>query len=91
MYKQIHIPDFVVEAIDKILRGMYSSSLNCRITVKEVVDLIPENLREIAKTDIYDNGWRYYESLYKKRGWNVTFDRPSADESYEANFTFKSA
>lgn len=85
-----HIPDIVVPAIDKILRQKYSSNLNCTITVKELLALIPECEREVAKTDIFYDGWRYYASLYEQRGWTVIFNKSSNDKAYDANFTFKS-
>lgn len=89
--REKHIPNFVVRAIDNILRQKYSSSLDCTISVQEIVDLIPEDKREMAKVDIFYNGWRYYESLYTQRGWNVAYQGPTQEDNYEANFTFKSA
>jgi len=44
--------------------------------------------RGLTRQGMYDKGWMDVEDAYRKAGWDVDFDKPGYNETYEANFTF---
>ena len=42
-----------------------------------------------SRTTIFENNLLDVEPLYEAAGWNVTYDKPGYNETYEASFTFR--
>lgn len=85
--KQESIPDFVIEAFNElIIKGMNTSGSVC-IKQKDVVALITSK-QQISSNAIYSSGWLDVENIYRSAGWNVEYDSPGYNESYDATFTF---
>lgn len=83
------IPEFVIEAVNNILKKEYRGD-SVTILQKEIMTEVM-NLRtdlSLSKEDIYKNHWLDFEPLFRKNGWNVSYDKPGYNESYEARFTF---
>ena len=82
-----YIPQFVIEsfneAIIQNLRGKESTVIQ-----KDVVAVIKEKMKGLKIKD-FNSDWLNVEPLYKKEGWEVTYDKPGYNESYDASFCFK--
>ena len=42
----------------------------------------------LKENDIFDKGSLNVETIYRKDGWNVEYDKPGYNESYDASFKF---
>jgi len=102
--KQYSIPDEIFEAFNNLIaKNFHSGSSNfkqkevveeilCRLRDKDLnLDILKNINRDDASLEslIYANYWLDVEDIYRKVGWIVKYDKPSYNESYDANFTFK--
>ena len=81
------IPDFVIDIVNRLIRQNYQSRRKCSIIeqreiVKEIKALI--NIYGLE----FNIKWLDFEELYRNAGWNVEYDKPGYNESYEATFKF---
>jgi len=84
----IPIPDFVIEAINNLIKKNYRGS-SFTIKLQEIVQAIIANSRgSITQDKIYAEKWLDFEYIYRKNGWNVIYDKPGYDETYDAFFKF---
>jgi hypothetical protein len=82
------IPSFVFEAINNLLKNKFRGN---SVTIKqdEIIAEISRLKPGLNRNDIFEKKWLDFEKVYNKSGWSVTFDKPSYNETYDANFTFK--
>ena len=82
------IPDFIIEAVNKLIQEKWDGY---EATVKQSEILSAINLKEHKTTskEIFDRGWMDIEDIYRKRGWDVTYESPDYTESFPPYFTFK--
>ena len=84
-----YFPSFVFEAVNMLLAAKFSNS-SATILQKDIkakiFELAPEDFKS---ADIYKLGWLNFEEVYESQGWEVTYDKPAYNETYDANFTFK--
>lgn len=81
------IPDEVIEIWNRVLAKRYRSG---SATIKQ--DEIVQELVSLTQGDrqkIFENGWLEIEELYNANGWNVEYDKPGYNESYDAFFVFR--
>lgn len=86
-----NIPDFVIEVVNKLISSAFSGSNSFVITQKRIVEEIIKdnhNIPHISSRLIFDNNWLDFEPLFEKAGWDVEFDKPGYNESYEVFFRF---
>lgn len=81
------IPDFVIDIVNRLIRQNYQSRRKCSVIeqreiVKEIKALI--NIYGLE----FDIKWLDFEELYRNVGWDVKYDAPGYNESYEATFKF---
>ena len=85
------VPDAVFTEVNKLLVERIGNSRYVYFTLKELTDRIlahfPDAAKEIREKMITER-WLDFESLYQAQGWEVEYDRPGYNESYEANFKF---
>lgn len=81
--EQKKLPSFVIEAVNSLL--MKKTHFTQGELVQAIFDYAP---KRITSSDIYDNNWLDIEYTYEQAGWNIRYDRPGYNETYEANFTF---
>lgn len=84
--KNASIPDKVIEAFNELIAKDFNGS-SAKVRQGEVVRLIVK--KGINQADLYSNNWLDVENLYRKNGWNVVYDKPGFNESYEASFEFR--
>lgn len=91
------IPDYVIEAFNQMIAENYkvpskSATVYQDAVVKRILELSPkefvESLTPITRQLIFDKGWLDIEEIFRSAGWDVKYDKPSYDESYEAYFKF---
>lgn len=91
--KQKTIPAEVFDAFNEMIAKDWDGNRS-KVVQKEVLALIYEKLnvagssRRRSRQQIIDEGWLDVETLYRKAGWKVTYDKPGYNEDYEASFTF---
>lgn len=87
--KQNSIPDFVFEAVNQLLSKEARKGNNyIKLLQKDIVALIVAN-GQCSKEAVYASKWLDFEESYREAGWEVTYDKPGYNESYEANFIFE--
>lgn len=90
--KEKQIPDEVFEAFDELIAKDFQHG-SATVMQKEVSLLALKKLkaaghRGMTQQKIFDNHWLDVEAIYRQRGWNVEYDKPAYNESYEASFRF---
>ena len=82
-----HIPPEVYETFNRfIAQKLYNG--RARVLQKDVVAEL-EN-RGFDRRRIYDEHMLDVEDAYRKNGWDVVYDSPAYNETYDASFEFKS-
>ena len=83
------LPAEVIEAFNELI---VQKCANGHGTIKQgdAVALILSKMadREITRADIFKNGWLDVEKVYRAAGWDVVYDKPGYNESYEPTFEF---
>ena len=82
------IPDVVITAVNNLLAKNLSGKKYATLLQKDIIKEIQRLDIGISKSDIYDNHWLDFESLFDKAGWKVSYDKPGYNETYEASFDF---
>lgn len=93
--KSATIPSEVVNAFNQLITERLRGK-SATFTQNEVVYKILENM-DVARNDIFDNGWLDIEPLFEKAGWKVEYDKPGfnvikkpkRNETYDAKFIFE--
>lgn len=87
--KQESLPDQVMEAFNELIAENWKES-HSKFKQKEVLMRIKIKFQSTTMTEdqILDNNWLDVEEVYRKAGWNVIYDSPAYNESYEPTFEF---
>lgn len=82
-----HIPDFVFEAVNNLIKKHFCHG---KITIKqsEIVQEIIRLGNLHSDSQIFAEKWLDFEQAYRNAGWNVVYDKPGHNESYDAFFVF---
>jgi hypothetical protein len=83
--KEGQIPDIVFDAFNRCITKHLDEG-ESEFTVNEVVAVIVS--LGLNREDIFTNKWLDVEDIYRGAGWNVIFDKPGFNESYDAYFRF---
>ena len=83
-------PDYIFEAVNNCIKRHYKKDTSFIILrneiLNEIVSLAPEG---VGTKEIFKNKWLDFEPFYREQGWEVSYDSPCRDESFEERFTFK--
>lgn len=60
---------------------------SANFTQNEVIERI-KTAMNIPRQTVFDKHYLDVESIYRKEGWAVEYDKPGYSETYSANFTF---
>ena len=90
----VTIPEEVIAVInDFLIKGSPNSSTGISIDQNEVIEhviiLMKEHGKAVERNDFFDKHWLDFESLFKKAGWKIEYNKPGYNESYTAFWTFK--
>ena len=88
--KTTQIPEFVIDLWNQIIAKNWNpNSKKSHVLQNEIIDLILTNSdTEITRAEIFSNRWLDVEDIYREQGWNVVYDKPAYNETYEALFEF---
>ena len=89
--KTTTIPDEVFDAFNELIASKWDGR-SAHITQDEVVKLSLVKLqstgKDISRNKLFESGWLDIEDSYREAGWDVGYDKPGYNESYEAFFVF---
>ena len=85
--KEASIPDEVYEAFNELLAEGISTAGYCTIYQNEAIKRIQSKI-ECERAEVFSKGWLDVEKQYIKAGWEVEYDKPGYNESYDAYFKF---
>jgi len=89
--KAATIPDEVFDAFNELIASKWDGR-SAHVTQDEAAKLSLTKLKSagkhVSRNKLFDNGWLDVEDAYSEAGWNVTYDKPAYNESYEAYFVF---
>ncbi|MBP9819782.1 hypothetical protein KBC79_03510 [Candidatus Woesebacteria bacterium] len=81
------IPTEVFNVFNMLINQNQGSNGRAHVKQNEVVaELVKLGFNE---AEIFAKRWLDVEPLYRKAGWDVSYDKPGWDESYEPYFIFK--
>ena len=83
--KKDTIPEEVFEVFNELITEHFSNG-SSTFKLKDVVKLLVK--KGLKENVIFDKGWLDVEEIYEKAGWDVSYDKPAYNESYDATFTF---
>ena len=86
------IPHEVYDAVNQLLAERCGGGGSIVIKTKEIValakKLLDEAGREYKDSDFDEKGWLDFEPFYRENGWDVKYDGPAYNESYDSFFKF---
>lgn len=89
--KASRISDDVIEAFNELIAKHWNGK-SATIKQDEVIQLILKKRANMGKEsnrrDIFENKELDIEDLFRAEGWQVEYDKPGFNESYEASWTF---
>jgi hypothetical protein len=83
--KRNSMPAAVIESFNELIVENFCNG-SATVTQPDVVKRMIE--KGLTSSDIFKNGWLDVEGIFEAGGWEVNYDKPGYNESYEANFTF---
>jgi hypothetical protein len=81
------IPDEVFQIFNALIARDWDGH-KAIVKQNEVVERVCQTLA-ISRMDAFDRHLLDVEAAYRSAGWDVEYDKPAYNESYEAFFTFK--
>ena len=89
--KDLSIPDEVISAVNTLLVQAWDGT-RAIIKLNAIIALAITNFsisnESMTREKLFETNALDFESLFRKEGWTVIFDKPSWDESYDAYFKF---
>lgn len=82
------LPDAVIRAFNTLIAKKFNG-YQSNIKQEEAINAIIAEDETIGRQEIFDNHWLDVEDIYRKIGWDVTFDKTGYNESYSAYYVFK--
>ena len=79
------LPGEAIAAFNELIIKNCSNG-SATVVQEDVVELMVK--KGLNRNDIFDNHWLDVEELYEKNGWDVAYDKPGYNESYNAYFVF---
>lgn len=88
-------PPEIIEAFNDLIAKKFNGN-EARVDQKEALELALAKMKskdpsldtDKYRKDIFNNGWFDIEPLFREQGWEVHYDKPGYNESYEAFFVF---
>ena len=79
-------PDEVIDAFNQLIIKNFDGN-SAFIKQEDAIKLIQSKM-EITRENLFKNKWLDVEEIYRYYGWNVVYDKPGYNETYEPSFTF---
>ncbi len=85
--KQDTTPELVLETVNRLLTEKITVDGRARIKQDEIMAILVEG--GLNRREIFDKHWLDFEDRYRAAGWEVKYDKPGYNESYDAYFEFR--
>lgn len=82
------IPSVVFAAVNDLIVARLVGG-RASVKQKDIVAEITKRAPEMTERKLLDNHWLDIEDAYRHAGWNVEYDKPGYNESYDAHFVFQ--
>lgn len=89
-----HIPDFVIQAFNELIAEAWEgreATVVQKDAVARCIKVAKVGGERVTSTMLFYKGWLNVEGFYRNAGWDVVYDKPGYNESYEATFCFTRA
>ena len=74
--KKDYIPDFVIDAINKLLIQNYSNTITLKLeTVINAILNHPDRPENFCRQDLFSNNYLDVEQVFIEAGWEVEFEK----------------
>lgn len=80
-------PPEVLETVNRLLAEKFKRGGYVHLKQEEVIAALEE--RGLERADIFARHWLDFEDIYRDAGWEVVYDAPGFNESYDAYFEFR--
>lgn len=81
------IPPEVITAFNNQIAKNFSSNYAI-VKQCDVINEILVTMVDVTRQQIYNKKWLDIEDIYRAAGWDVYYDRPGWNETYEPTFKF---
>lgn len=85
--KQEMTPAVVLDTVNRLLAENLRQGGFATIKQKDIVAALEQ--QGLERTEIYAKHWLDFENLYREAGWEVAYDSPGFNETYDASFEFR--
>lgn len=82
------LPDEVIAAFNECITKHWDQRA-ATFEQKEVVALILAKMPALTRDQVFEQRLLNIETAFRVEGWQVDYDRPGYNETYEPTFTFK--
>ena len=79
------LPDGVIKVFNFLIVSNLADGEACISQKEAVTALVKEGF---TRNEIFKKGWLDIEDIYRAAGWEVEYDKPGYNETYEPTFTF---
>ena len=83
-----YIPDIVFEAINELIIKHFDGKESI-VKQDEILDKICTEETGLTHNMVFDFHFLDIEDIYREQGWEVTYDKPTYCEDYDAYFKFE--
>ena len=82
-----NFPPEIIEIVNNLIVETFDGR-SAVVRAKNVLAAIKKDFSKVHSDKIYDAGWMDFEPIFIKAGWDVKYESPDRDESYEAFYQF---
>ena len=86
-WKTEGIPEPVFEVSNRLIAEAWDGRM--AIFAKTLAATLVAKSLSITEQEVYNRHLLNVEESYRAEGWDVEYDRPAYNETYDATFTFK--
>lgn len=82
------IPEVVIDVVNHLLARKFDGA-SATLSQKEIEEMIMQRMPpEFKRITMFEQNWLDFEPVYREAGWDVVYDKPGYNESYNASFVF---
>ena len=81
-------PDGVIEAFNEAIAAKWDGRRSV-VVQDDVIELILKKCPDLTRNAVFAKNLLDVEPLYESMGWDIKYDKPAYNETYNASWTFK--
>lgn len=81
-------PDFVIDAFNACIQKNFNGRSATFRQDEVVEEIVKRGGVNVTRAMVFEEHYLDVEDVYRKHGWDVYFDKPGWNESYDAYFRF---